>query len=125
MEPIARLDHISWVSSLKNSPVDDIPLREVLINNVKVFEFVFIPDLLVHLGKISSSLGGKVSDCLICIEPSPARRDFQTVQECIHSSICDSQRMSEVVQILVEDISISKPKDPHMASRGNCRIDPI
>ena len=62
------------------------------------------------------SFSGVFSDCLIAVKPTPTWTYFQTVQEIIDFVISDIQRMKRVVEVVVKDISISKPQYHQMTS---------
>lgn len=50
VEPVTGLNHLCWVSSLDDPSVDDVPLGEVLVDDVEVLESVLLLDLFVDLG---------------------------------------------------------------------------
>jgi len=90
METITSFNHVLGITSFDNFSLENFLSWEIIINDIKVFEFVsLVDDFLINSGKILGSLSGKSSDSLISVQPSPTRTDFKTVKEIIHVGVSD------------------------------------
>lgn len=126
METVASFDHLFCIPALHYFPFQNLHGWEIIVNNIKIVEFVaFTDDLLINFGQVLSSLSCESSDCLVCIEPSPAWTNFQAVEEIINISISNVERMGPIVQIVVQQLSISKTQNHQMASLWNSFIQII
>ena len=98
METITSFNHIFWITSFHHFSLQNFHGWEIVVNQIKVLESVpFADDLLVDFGKVLGSFSGKSSDSFVGVEPSPARTDFEAVQEVINISVSDIQGMSPVM----------------------------
>lgn len=126
METVTSFDHLLCISALHYFPFQNLHGWEIIVNNIKVVKFVaFTDDLLINFGQVLGSLSCESSDCLVCIEPSPARTNFQTVEEIIHIGISDVERVSPVMEIVVKQLSICQAQNHQMASLWNSFIQII
>jgi hypothetical protein len=101
VEAVTRFNHTLWVASLHHLPLEDLHRWKIIVNHIEVFILVLIDNFLIDLAQIVSSICGELSDSIVAVEPTPARTDFQAVEEVIYVSISDIEWMCLIVQVFV------------------------
>lgn len=80
--------------------------------------------LLIYFTQVACSLGSKFSNCIVAVKPAPTGTDPQTIEKLINCTISDIQGVYVIVQILIENVTISKSENNQMAI-GRCLNEEI
>ena len=76
VEAVASLDHGLGVTALHDLSLEDLPSWEVVVDHVEVFVRTLGDYLTVDLGEVVGSFGGELADCVVAVQPAPARTYF-------------------------------------------------
>ena len=125
METVASFDHGLRITNLHDFSLKDLPSWEVIVHHVEVFVGTLSDDLTVDLGEVVGTLGGELADSVVAVQPAPAGTYLQAVQEIVNCLVGDVQRMYLIMQVLVKNVSVSKPKDNEVASSRHYSIEMI
>ena len=102
MESVATLDHCMWVSSFNQLSLKDLHGWEVIVDNIEVFELIFVDYLSIDFAEILGPLSCELTNCFIAIQPSPAWTYLKAVQEIIDCLVSYVKRVDVSMQVVIK-----------------------